>query len=143
MNDPFNLARFVEAQEHEYASVLEELRAGEKLTHWMWFVFPQIRGLGGSPMAREYAISSLEEARAYLEHEVLGPRLAKCTRLVLDIEGKTAEKIFHDPDSMKFRSCMTLFAECSAGDSIFRDALVTFFAGEPDPLTLEILRSGK
>lgn len=143
MNDPFNLARFVDAQEYEYASVLEELGAGEKLTHWMWFVFPQIRGLGGSPMAREFAISSVDEARAYLEHEILGPRLIQCTKLVLEIAGRTAEEIFHYPDHLKFRSCMTLFAECSPGGSIFRDALATYFRGEPDQLTLGILGSAE
>ena len=140
MNDPFNLERFVEAQELEYPSVLEELRGGEKLTHWMWFVFPQIRGLGGSPMAETYAISSLDEAKAYLAHAVLGPRLEECTRLVLAIENRTAEEIFHWPDVLKFRSCMTLFAECVPGDSVFRDALVAYYEGQPDERTLAILR---
>jgi len=143
MNDPFNLERFVEAQEFEYPSVLEELQGGEKLTHWMWFVFPQIRGLGGSPMAETYAISSLDEARAYLAHAVLGPRLEECTRLVLAIENRTAEEIFHWPDVLKFRSCMTLFGECVPGDSVFRDALVAYYEGQPDERTLEILRSAE
>jgi uncharacterized protein (DUF1810 family) len=140
LNDPLNLERFVDAQELEYSSVLEELRAGEKLTHWMWFVFPQVRGLGSSPTAEMYAISSLDEARAYLDHDVLGSRLDECTRLVLAIDGRTAEAIFHYPDFLKFRSCMTLFAECAPGESVFRDALAKYFEGQPDERTLGILR---
>ncbi len=136
----FNLGRFVDAQDAVYASVLEELKAGEKVSHWMWFVFPQIRGLGGSPMAQRFAISSLEEAKAYLEHPILGPRLEVCTRLVLAVEGKSAEEIFGYPDHLKFRSCMTLFAECARGSTlIFFESLVKYFEGEPDQLTLGIL----
>lgn len=140
MSDLFNLTRFVEAQNPLYALVLEELRAGEKATHWMWFVFPQIRGLGGSPMAEMFAISSSDEAKAYLDHEVLGPRLDECTRLVLEVEGKSADEIFGYPDTLKFRSCMTLFAECVPGDSVFRDALARYFEARPDERTLAILR---
>ncbi len=139
MADPFNLQRFVDAQEREYEFVLEELRAGQKLTHWMWFVFPQVIGLGYSPMSVRYAITSLEEAQAYLEHSVLGTRLEECTRLVLRIDGCTVEEIFGYPDFYKFRSCMTLFAACTPGNGIFRDALDAFFEGEPDETTISIL----
>lgn len=144
MSDDFNLDRFVEAQDEVYASVLEELKAGEKLSHWMWFVFPQIRGLGGSPMAEKFAISSLDEAKAYWEHPILGPRLEECTRLVLAVEGKSAEEIFDYPDDLKFRSCMTLFAECARGSSlIFFESLVKYFEGEPDQATLGILEDSR
>lgn len=140
MGDDFNLDRFVEAQDQVYASVLEELKAGEKRSHWMWFVFPQIRGLGGSPMAEKFAISSLDEAKAYWEHPILGPRLEECTQLVLAVEGKSAEEIFDSPDDLKFRSCMTLFAECATGSTlVFFESLVKYFDGEPDQLTLGIL----
>ena len=140
MGDLFNLGRFVEAQDQVYESVLEELMAGEKLSHWMWFVFPQIRGLGGSPMAEKFAISSLEEAKAYWEHTILGPRLEECTRLVLAVEGKSAEEIFGYPDDLKFRSCMTLFAECARGSTlIFFESLARYYGGEPDQATLGIL----
>lgn len=139
MSDPFNLQRFVEAQEREYDLVVEELRRGEQLTRWMWFVFPQVAGLGYSRMSVRYAISSLEEAQAYLEHPLLGPRLEECTRLVLQIDGATVEEIFGYPDFYKFRSCMTLFAACTPGNGIFRDALDKFFGGEPDQTTISIL----
>ena len=144
MGDDFNLDRFVEAQDQIYETVLEELKAGEKLSHWMWFVFPQIRGLGGSPMAEKFAISSLDEAKAYLEHPILGPRLEECTRLVLAVEGKSAEEIFDYPDYLKFRSCMTLFAECARGSTlIFFECLVKYFEGEPDQMTLGILEESR
>jgi len=139
MGDDFNFERFVEAQDAVYEFVLEELGAGEKLSHWMWFVFPQIRGLGGSPMAERFAISSLDEAKAYLEHPILGPRLEECTRLVLAVNGKSAEEIFGYPDDLKFRSCMTLFAECAADAGIFTGSLQKFYDGEPDQQTLAIL----
>ena len=111
--DPYNLERFVSAQEPIYRQVLSELRSGMKTSHWMWFIFPQIRGLGRSPVSIEYAISSREEAAAYLQHRVLGPRLKECTRLVLHVTGRSAEEIFGSPDDMKFRSSMTLFAQAS------------------------------
>jgi len=138
------------------ARALGELRRGRKQSHWMWFIFPQLQGLGSSPTARHYAIASLEEARAYLAHEVLGERLRECTRLVNGIEGRTIEEIFGYPDHLKFRSCMTLFERAavdpghgagtvSAGDAggaqVFREALGKYFAGEEDPLTLELLTS--
>ena len=140
MGDDFNLDRFVEAQDQVYATVLEELKAGEKLSHWMWFVFPQIRGLGGSPMAEKFAISSLDEAKAYWAHPILGSRLEECTRLVLAVEGKSIGDILGYPDYLKFRSCMTLSAECARGSTlIFFECLVKYFDGEPDPLTLGML----
>ncbi len=134
--DPFRLERFVVAQEQVYERVLSELQAGMKIGHWMWFIFPQIRGLGRSPVSIEYAISSRHEAQAYLEHPVLGPRLSECTRLVLLVERRSAHEIFRSPDDMKFRSSMTLFGAVSEGDEIFKRALQRYFGGVPDPLTL-------
>src|SRR5271165_4742450 len=136
LDDPYDLNRFVLAQSRVYERVLSELRAGVKTSHWMWFIFPQIRGLGRSPTAMEYAISSLEEARAYLQHPVLGARLKECTRLVLLVDGMSVEKIFGSPDDMKFRSSMTLFSRVSDDDDIFQKALQKYFAGEADLLTL-------
>ncbi len=136
MTDPFNLQRFVDAQAPVYDAVVRELLAGEKRSHWMWFVFPQIAGLGLSPTSVFYAISSLDEAKAYLAHPVLGPRLADCARLVLEAEGRTARQIFGAVDAMKFRSSMTLFACADPPTSVFADGLDAFFAGERDPATL-------
>ena len=136
MTDPFNLQRFVDAQAPVYDAVVRELVAGEKRSHWMWFVFPQIAGLGFSPTSVFYAISSLDEAKAYLAHRVLGPRLLDCARLVLEAEGRTAQQIFGAVDAMKFRSSMTLFADAEPGASVFADCLDAFFAGEGDPATL-------
>jgi uncharacterized protein (DUF1810 family) len=136
MPDPFNLQRFVDAQAPVYDAVVRELIAGEKRSHGMWFVFPQIAGLGMSSTSVFYAISSLEEARAYLAHPTLGPRLLDCARLVLAAEGRTAAQIFGGIDAMKFRSSMTLFARADPGRSVFADCLDAFFAGEPDPATL-------
>jgi uncharacterized protein (DUF1810 family) len=140
MSDPFNLVRFIEAQDPVYARVCSELRQGRKVSHWMWFVFPQIEGLGRSGMAQQFAISSLEEARAYLRHPVLGPRLRECTRLVCQISETTIQEIFGSPDDMKVRSCMTLFSQGDVDDGIFQEALNKFFSGEPDELTLERIR---
>ena len=137
--DQYNLERFVSPQHSIYAEVVSELRAGMKTSHWMWFIFPQIRGLGRSPVSIEYAISSREEAAAYLQHPVLGPRLKECTQLVLDVENRSAEEIFGSPDDMKFRSSMTLFAQVSADDDIFNRALRQYFGGVPDQLTLDRL----
>jgi uncharacterized protein (DUF1810 family) len=137
--DPFDLRRFITAQDAVMEDVLAELRAGQKVSHWMWFVFPQIQGLGFSSTAQRYAIGSREEARAYHEHPALGTRLRACTHLVLNIEGRNAEQIFGSPDDLKCRSCMTLFAEVAPGELIYREALQKYFAGEPDPRTLEIL----
>src|SRR5262249_50247656 len=125
-----------EAQERVYEQVCAELRRGRKTSHWMWFVFPQIQGLGHSPMARKFAIASLAEARAYLDHPVLGPRLRECTRLVVDVEGRTASEIFGYPDDIKFRSSMTLFALAAPEDELFKTALTKYFPAGPDPETV-------
>ena len=111
-DDPFDLQRFVDAQETIYEQVVSELRSGQKRSHWMWFIFPQIRGLGGSDMSRKFAISSIEEAKAYMANPVLGARLRACTQLVNAVKGRTASAIFGSPDDMKLRSCLTLFAAC-------------------------------
>jgi len=138
MNDPFDLQRFVSAQNPLYASVCEELRRGEKQGHWMWFIFPQLRGLGSSPMADKFGISSRQEAEAYWSHPILGPRLEECTRLVNLMEGRSIEKIFGYPDDLKFRSSMTLFRMAAPDDRIFSYALEKYFEGEADPLTLDM-----
>ncbi|MBB5340436.1 DUF1810 domain-containing protein [Tunturiibacter gelidoferens] len=144
-SDKYELERFVEAQAGVYEQALAELRAGRKRSHWMWFVFPQIRGLGSSPMAMRYAISSLEEARAYLEHAVLGPRLRESTRIVVEVQGRTVGEIFGSPDDLKFHSSMTLFAKATApsaktaedsGD-VFEEALKKYFGGAMDQGTIE------
>jgi uncharacterized protein (DUF1810 family) len=139
MHDPFALQRFVDAQADVYEDVIDELRAGHKAGHWMWFVFPQLRGLGHSPMAQRYGIASLDEARAYLAHPLLGDRLRECTRLVLRAEGRTVHHIFGSPDDFKFRSCMTLFGFASPDEDVFAHALDRYFGGEPDPRTLDLL----
>jgi len=144
--DPYGLARFVEAQARCYARVLEELAAGEKTSHWMWFIFPQLRGLGMSSTARRFGLSGLEEAHAYLAHPLLGARLRECTRLVLAVEGRSAHQIFGSPDDLKLRSCLTLFAQAAARSPppetrVFGEALAKYYGGEPDPRTLELLIS--
>ena len=141
MDDPYDLQRFREAQRPAYAGALAELRRGQKVGHWMWFIFPQIAGLGHSPVARHYAIASLDEARAYLRDPTLGPRLRACTEAVNRVAGRTARAIFGWPDEVKFRSSMTLFAAAAPDDPIFAAALQKYFAGERDPLTLEKLGS--
>jgi uncharacterized protein (DUF1810 family) len=135
VNDPFNLQRFVEAQAPIYDEVRRELRGGRKESHWMWFIFPQIAGLGTSPMAAKYAISSLEEAKVYLAHPVLSARLKECAELALVVEGRTARQIFGTIDEMKFRSSMTLFAEAAPAGSVFEQCLEKYFGGAPDPAT--------
>ena len=127
MTDLFNLQRFVEAQAPVYHEVCRELRAGRKESHWMWYIFPQIAGLGQSPTSIRFAISSLEEASAYLAHPVLGPRLRECAKLVLNVEGKTARQIFGPVDEMKFRSSMTLFAKAAPDEPLFAKCLEKFF----------------
>ena len=134
--DAHDLERFVVAQAPVIDAVRAELRSGRKTSHWMWFVFPQIAGLGLSAMAQRYAIRSRTEAEAYLAHPVLGERLLDCTGLVLAAEGRTAHQVFGDPDTMKFRSCMTLFEAVSPEGNVFAQALARFFAGERDPQTL-------
>jgi uncharacterized protein (DUF1810 family) len=143
MNDPYNLARFVQAQDGIYEQATRELRAGRKESHWMWFIFPQIHGLGTSPTARLYAIDSAAEARAYLDHPVLGPRLAECVQILLGLQGRTAAQIFGFPDDRKLRSCLTLFGAVAGADrtlgALCAAAIVRYFGGAPDPLTLERL----
>src|SRR5215470_15954824 len=135
-DDPFRLERFVVAQVRVYSHVLSELRVGQKMSHWMWFIFPQVRGLGRSTISIEYAISSRDEARAYLQHPLLGPRLKECTQLLLQVENRSALEIFGEPDDVKFRSSMTLFTNVSSEDDIFERALKKYFGGVPDRLTL-------
>jgi uncharacterized protein (DUF1810 family) len=139
MPDAFNLQRFLDAQAPVYGNVRRELRAGRKTSHWMWFIFPQIQGLGHSSTAQKYAVSGRDEAKAYLQHPVLGQRLIECTKLVNEVEGKSADDIFGYPDDLKFRSSMTLFAEVSPDNPVFVDALDKYFGGEPDQLTLDRL----
>jgi uncharacterized protein (DUF1810 family) len=134
-----DLQRFVDAQAPVIDRVREELAQGRKRSHWMWFIFPQIAGLGFSAMAQLYAIASLEEARAYLRHPLLGPRLEDCTRLVAAVSGRTATEIFGSPDDMKFRSSMTLFAQAAPERPVFAEALRKYFDGEADPETLKRL----
>jgi uncharacterized protein (DUF1810 family) len=141
MTDEHDLDRFVQAQSTTYEAALSELRAGRKRTHWMWFVFPQLRGLGRSGTARYYGIASLAEARAYLAHEVLGPRLTECSWALLDHRGHTAHEIMGSPDDIKLRSSMTLFAAASGKGSVFADVLDAYFDGRPDPLTTGALGS--
>jgi uncharacterized protein (DUF1810 family) len=138
-DDPFSLDRFVEAQDVVFDAVLAELRAGQKRGHWMWFIFPQIAGLGISPTADFFAIKSLAETEAYLAHFLLGPRLRQCTKIVNELDGRTLLEIFGDPDRMKFRSCMTLFARSAPDDAIFTQALQKYCRGEEDPMTLAAL----
>jgi len=137
LSTPSSLERFVEAQEPVIEEVMAELRAGRKESHWMWFVFPQIQGLGHSAMARRFALSSLAEVKAYLRHPILGPRLRQCTQLVNAVEGRSIEEIFGYPDYLKFRSSMTLFAHATDDDQVFSDALRKYFGGAEDPLTLQ------
>ncbi len=137
--DPFDLQRFVTAQDAVYQQVCAELRGGRKEGHWIWFIFPQIRGLGSSAMANAFGIASRAEAVAYLQHAVLGGRLRDCTRLVNLVEGRSIERIFGYPDDLKFRSSMTLFASVASDKQVFEDALRKYFGGEMDPLTLEKL----
>lgn len=138
-NDPHHLQRFVDAQAPVFGQVCAELNAGRKTSHWIWFIFPQIAGLGYSPMAQKFAIAGRGEAAQYLQHAVLGPRLSECTVLVNQHAGKNIVDIFGDIDAMKFRSSMTLFAKVAKENRIFLDALRIFFRGEMDELTLERL----
>lgn len=138
MTDPFDLERFLRAQDPVFREVLGELARGRKQTHWMWFVFPQVAGLGVSAMSQRYAIGSRAEAEAYLAHPLLGPRLIECTRLMLAVDGRTINAILGAPDDSKFRSSMTLFGAVSR-EAVFDEALAKYFAGERDGATLEIL----
>jgi len=139
-NDPYDLDRFVRAQADDYDQALSELRSGKKQSHWMWYIFPQIDGLGQSPMSRRYSIKSAAEARAYLVHPVLGSRLRECAAVVLNIVGRSALEIFGSPDDQKLRSCATLFASVS-DDGVFEQLLQKYFNGHPDEETLRRLGS--
>ncbi len=143
MDDPCNLERFVVAQSAVFDDVRSQLREGRKKSHWMWFVFPQLEGLGVSQTARAVAISGLAEPRAYLAHPVLGPRLRECCALVNRVEGRSAHEIFGDPDDMKFRSCLTLFAAAAPGEEVFAQALEKYFGGERDGRTTGRLGRGE
>ena len=138
-NDPHDLARFVAAQKGIHERALAEIQGGRKRSHWMWFTFPQFAGLGSSSMAERYAITSVAEARAYLQHETLGPRLSECAGAALAVQGQTASEILGSPDDMKLRSCATLFASVSPAGSVFHRLLERYFHGEPDPRTLQLL----
>lgn len=139
VDDPLNLERFVRAQNPVFEQVCAELRGGGKESHWMWYVFPQMKGLGYSPTSLRFAIASREEAEAYLEHPILGARLKECTQLVLLIEGLSIRDIFGDPDYLKFHSCMTLFAQVTPKERVFKEALDKYFGGELDRATLDRL----
>lgn len=139
MADPFDLQRFVDAQDRVYDRVLAELRAGAKRSHWIWFIFPQLTELGNSSTAKRFGIGSLAEAQAYLAHPVLGARLRECARLVLAIESRSVDDIFGWPDNLKVRSSMTLFAHATDDNADFVAVLDTFYGGEPDARTLELL----
>ena len=134
-----DLGRFVAAQDPVYEQVRAELASGKKLSHWMWFIFPQLRGLGSSAMAMRYALVSRAEASAYWRHPLLGPRLRECSELVLAIRGKSALEIFGQPDDMKLRSCMTLFANSVEGEPLFQQVLARYYAGRQDEKTLALL----
>lgn len=135
--DPYNLARFLDAQRDVYDRAERELRAGRKESHWMWFIFPQIKGLGHSAMAQRYALSSLAEAEAYLDHPLLGPRLRAITQIVTNVKGPSIEEIFGYPDCRKFQSSMTLFANATDDNQVFKDALQKYFRAEHDRQTIE------
>ena len=137
--DPYDLARFVAAQEADYAQALSEIRSGQKRSHWMWHVFPQLDGLGSSSTTRRYSIKSVAEAEAYLQHPVLGPRLLEIARATLEVQGRTAAQLFGSPDDMKLRSSATLFASISPTGSVFEQLLDRYFGGAPDDQTLRLL----
>jgi uncharacterized protein (DUF1810 family) len=138
-SDPFDLQRFVDAQAEVYSAVLDELRAGRKRSHWIWFIFPQIAGLGSSSMAARFAITCLDEARAYLRHDLLGPRLRECTQLVNAVVGRSIGEMFGSPDDMKVRSSMTLFSRAADDNGDFVELLDRYYGGEEDPLTVRRL----
>ena len=141
VHDAFNLRRFVDAQEPVFSEALLELERGHKRTHWMWFIFPQLAGLGSSPMARHFGIHSLEEARAYLHHPLLGARLRQCCETLLKVEGRSAHEILGSPDDLKFRSCLTLFELAAPDEPLFARCLEKFYGGSRDELTLDLCRS--
>lgn len=140
MHADFDLQRFVEAQNPVYDQVMQELQAGRKRSHWMWYVFPQLDGLGHSAMAERYTLAGIDEARAYLAHPLLGPRLQACVTALLQHHDKSAREMLGSPDYLKLRSCLTLFAQAAPGNPLFQLALVQFYDGEPDALTLAMLQ---
>jgi uncharacterized protein (DUF1810 family) len=139
MNDPYDLSRFVRAQQDDYERALSEITSGQKRTHWMWYIFPQLDGLAFSPTAKRYAIKSVEEARAYLEHPVIGPRLLKCAEAAVGVEGRSAAEIFGSPDDLKLKSCATLFSSVAPPGSVFDRLLEKYYRGQRDGKTLELL----
>lgn len=142
-DDPFDLGRFVEAQASDYPDALAELRAGRKLSHWMWYVLPQLRGLGSSWMADRYGLASAQEAEAYLAHPVLGPRLRECVAAMNGLDDRSAVQVLGSIDAMKFRSCLTLFLSVDPDDSVLRAALDKYFGGVPDDRTLALLEGSR
>jgi uncharacterized protein (DUF1810 family) len=140
-DDPFNLERFIAAQDAVYPTVVQELKDGQKRTHWMWFIFPQVLGLGRSPTSQYYAIKSKAEAIAYLQHPVLGKRIYECAALVLEIKNKTATQIFGQPDNMKLQSSMTLFASISQDKSVFIGVITTYYHGQLCQKTIDFLKN--
>jgi uncharacterized protein (DUF1810 family) len=141
--DPHDLDRFARAQEGDYDRALSEIKSGRKRSHWMWYIFPQFDGLGFSSTARRYSIKSVPEAKAYLRHPVLGPRLTECAGAVLSVEGRSAHEIFGSPDDLKLHSCATLFACVSPGGSLFHRLLDQYFQGQLDPKTVELLGTAR
>jgi uncharacterized protein (DUF1810 family) len=137
--DPYDLARFIQAQEQDYAQAMSEIRSGQKRSHWMWYIFPQFDGLGFSEASRQYSIKSVAEAEAYLRHPILGPRLLESARATLGIQGRSALEVFGSPDDMKLRSSATIFASVSPDGSVFEQLLERYFGGEPDGNTLRLL----
>jgi uncharacterized protein (DUF1810 family) len=135
----FNLNRFLQAQENDYERALSEIRSGQKRTHWMWYIFPQLEGLAFSSTAKHYSIKSIQEARAYLTHPVLGPRLLECAEAVVQIKGRSANEIFGSPDDLKLRSCATLFEYVSPSGSVFKQLIEEYYGGERDHKTLALL----
>ena len=138
-DDPHDLSRFVRAQTGDYDQALAEIKSGRKRSHWMWYIFPQIDGLGFSSMSRRYSIKSVAEAKAYLDHPLLGPRLVECSGAAMGVEGRSASEIFGSPDDMKLKSCATLFASVTPPDSVFTRSLDKYFKGERDVKTLQLL----
>jgi uncharacterized protein (DUF1810 family) len=140
--DPFGLLRFLRAQDEDYEQALSEIRSGRKRSHWMWYIFPQLAGLGRTSTAQHFGLRNLDEARAYLAHPVLGPRLVQVAEAALAVEGRSARAIFGSPDDLKLRSCATLFAAVSPPASVFRQLLAKYYDGLPDQRTIELLNGG-
>lgn len=143
MTDPHNLSRYIDAQETDYRSALAEINAGRKVSHWMWYIFPQYDGLGFSSTSKHYAIKSLKEAAVYLGHPALGPRLLECTNALLAVNDRTAHEIFGSPDDLKLKSSMTLFAQVSPEGSMFERAMDKYFGGQRDEKTLELIQGDR